>query len=658
MAARCLLLATALQASISHACTIVAVGKDASATGAPMVTHSDDSGPTTTDIRFVRVPRRRWEKGSMRPLYVWQIPYPRVVSSKLKTPEYEAVQGQKESIPIGEIPQVEETWAYWDTDYGIQNEWGLSIGESTATANTVGWPATPDKPYGYCKAGIEDLSKIALERCKTARCAVQTMGEIAVEQGFYSTDSGEPTAPQYSGSSEALVVADADPGELWIFNVLTGKNNASAIWAAQKVPSDHVVGVGNSFTIRRLDLNDPENSLYSPGVTKLAEEMGWWNPYYAEAPGVFDFFAAYGYQPINGGFSWDPPGIENILAFYSGRRMWRIFSLLSPEEGAKLDPNKGNLPKTVDPYPPSVKAPKGSVTREMVMKVKRDHYEGTPYDLTKGMAAGAFGNPNRGKTPVGLKGQWERAISMFRTSFSFIAEARPRRRSIVWFGYDSAHGTVWLPFYGAATEPAPSTHTTGLQSKFDQKSGFWAFNLVNQYADKNFRVINAEVLAKSNEFEQEAFQQIELWEKEADDVLRFRGDYTPEVQEDASLALLTRRSNDFAEAKVADWWNFAWHLIAKYGRYVVTYNESVVDGTDALGQAYPEWWLSSPDVGFTSWQADGPFIGVPDESGFLTPTSLLLSSGGVIAAASLYYAGVRQGRLEAEELTSKYQELP
>ena len=61
-----------------------------------------------------------------------------------------------------------------------------------------------------------------------------------------------------------------------------------------------------------------------------------------------------------------------------------------------------------------VKAPKHSVTREMVMEVLRDHYEGTAYDLTKGMAAGPHGTPNRG--PVkGITGQWERA-----TWFSYV----------------------------------------------------------------------------------------------------------------------------------------------------------------------------------------------------------------------------------------------
>lgn len=248
---------------------------------------------------------------------------------------------------MGQIPQIAETFAYWDMDYGVQNEKGLSIGESTCTAKTVGWPATPDKPYGYNRAGIEDLSKLALERCASARCAVKLMGSIAVEQGFYSADSGEPGNPGYSDSGEALVVVDSE--ELWIFNVMTGAYNASAIWAAERVPPGNVVAVGNSFTIRKMNLTDPEHFLYSPGVTKLSEEMGWWSPQH-DPPGVFDFFGAYGYTPEGG----DPAVTEvlkDTLAFYSGRRMWRIYSLLSPDQGAKLDPNTGNLPETATHIP-------------------------------------------------------------------------------------------------------------------------------------------------------------------------------------------------------------------------------------------------------------------------------------------------------------------
>jgi dipeptidase len=507
------------------------------------------------------------------------------------SPEYAPVNGQSQSIPIGQIPQIPKTFAYWDMDYGVQNEKGLSIGESTCTAKTVGWPATPDKPYGYNRAGIEDLSKIALERCATARCAVKLMGSIAVDQGFYSADSGEPEKPGYSDSAEAFAIADSE--ELWVFNVMTGANNASAIWAAERIPPGNVVAVGNSFTIRKMNLSDSENFLYSPGITKLAEEKGWWSPK-NDPPGIFDFFGAYGYTP-EGGNPEATKLLKDTLAFYSGRRMWRIFSLLSPEQGAKLDPNKGNLPETADPYPGSVPAPKNSVTPQMVMDVLRDHYEGTAYDLTAGMAAGPFGSPNRGPAPQkGIEGLWERAISMHRTSWSYVLEAKAEGRSISWLGYDSPHGTAYLPFFGAATEGAPDSFHShdGYMSKFSTKVAWWAFNLVNQYSDLNFQLINTDVRKKAKQIEDEGQRQIARCEATA----------SKEVSKQAAAETLTSCSNSFADEKVAEWWNYAFSLFAKFGRYAITSNETE---QGELAQRYPAWWLRSPEVSFTDWSPEG-----------------------------------------------------
>merc|ERR1719503_113112 len=241
---------------------------------------------------------------------------------------------------------------------------------------------------------------------------------------------------------------------------MTGRNNASAIWAAQRVPSDHVVAVGNTFTIRKMNLSDTDNFLYSPGITDLAEEMGWWRPS-DDAPGIFDFFEAYGFTPSENDHSTRLGGLlKDTLSFYSGRRMWRIFSLLSPAEGAKLDPNKGNLPDTPEPYPGSVPAPFRSISPQRVMDVLRDHYEGTPYDLTAGMAAGPFGSPNRASGAKGVTGSFERAISAEQSSFSYVAEASTQffGSGVVWLGLSTPHSTAYLPFFGIA-DSAPESYS-------------------------------------------------------------------------------------------------------------------------------------------------------------------------------------------------------
>merc|ERR1711920_721074 len=125
------------------------------------------------------------------------------------------------------------------------------------------------------------------------------------------------------------------------------------------------------------------------------------------------------------------------------------------------------------------------------------------------------------------------------------------------------------------------------------------------------------------------------------------------MDEDAALAELTRRSNAFAEAKLAEWWDLAGHIFAKYGRYVVTFNESEIDGEEALGQAYPVWWLSSPEVGFMTWSRNGPYHGVLDKpagtslaAGAGVPTTLSAISAGLmtllVAVGVAHEVGVRK----------------
>ncbi|OQR96308.1 peptidase [Achlya hypogyna] len=545
-------------AAAVEGCTIVAVTKGASADGSSLTAHTDDAGWTAADVRLVHVPAKDHAPGSTRAVYDFNAGYPRLVTND-RGSHYAPREGQELTKPLGFIPQVAHTYAYFDQDYGMMNEVQLSIAESTCSAKTVGWPST--HPYGYNLFGIAELSKIALERCDSARCAIRTMGDLAVEHGFFSEDSGDPAAPGYGDSAETLAISDKY-GETWIFHVLTGPHNASAVWAAQRVPDGHVTAVANFFTIRTLNLSDPDNYLASPNVESFAVEMGWWHP----SDGPIDFTRAYAYAV---------PG--PVLALYAGRRVWRIFDTFAPS--LRLDSTLGSR---VDypTYPFSV-APDAPIEIDGVMELLKDHYEGTPYDMTKGVAAGPFGAPVRFDGPHVLKGGWERAISMYRTMFSFVLQVRGAAfddavGGTLWYGQGSPHGTVYVPFSCAQTS-VPASYLTGKESEFSTDSMWWAFAFVNNWSLLRFSVINADVRAEARRWQAEAFE-------------GQRG------VANRSLRALESHNNAFATKLFHGWWALAWRLVGKYSDGYVTTDEGP-DGMQVNG--YPLEWLKTTE--YVAW---------------------------------------------------------
>ncbi len=148
------------------------------------------------------------------------------------------------------------------------------------------------------------------------------------------------------------------------------------------------------------------------------------------------------------------------------------------------------------------------------MAINRDHYEGTQFDLTKGMAAGPFGNPNRYPTPRSVKPagteslDWERAISIFRCSYSFVGQARSWLPDpiggIIWFGEDAPHSTVYVPFYAGITH-TPKSFSEGSREFFDKNYAWWAFNFVSNWADLKYSYMIEDIKKVQKEFEDQFF---------------------------------------------------------------------------------------------------------------------------------------------------------
>eukprot|EP00668_Euglena_longa_P001345 GGOE01001597.1.p1 GENE.GGOE01001597.1~~GGOE01001597.1.p1 ORF type:complete len:559 (+),score=140.68 GGOE01001597.1:26-1702(+) len=541
------LLLCAWACGLGRGCTVLMAARGATLDGSLLTSHTND-GDGKTDGRLFRVPAMDHPPNAQRPIYPAPEEYPRLVLSdgSRGRGNYVPEPGQTETKPLGQIPQVNHTYALFEATYGIVNEHGLAIGESTCSS--VNWAklgyTKPASPMAIMS--IDELSRIAMERCKTAREAVATMGHLAEQYGFFGPDS-------FEGVGESLMVVD--PQEAWVFHILNDPTHSTAIWAAQRVPDDHVVVVANMFIIRTITPGDDVNFLYSGNLFTIAESHKLWTP---GTP--FDFTQVYS----DG---------EYAHKYYTGRRMWGAAHLLAPS--LHLPAEYGNL-RTDAPYPFSFK-PDRPVAPTDFFRVLRDWYAGTPYDLTKGLAAGPFGSPNRYAAGAGeslVKGNWERSITLARTTYSFVVEvsaaAPAHARAVLWFGPHAAHGTCYIPIPCGALE-VPQPYRIARQGVLDRGSAFWAFRYVENLANLKFSYTIPHIKSAQQMFEKQGALLVESWR--------------------SSRINVTSSMSAHALKVLSAWWSLGDALMVQYADGYITTPAGGQDSFTPTG--YPAWWLTA-----------------------------------------------------------------
>ena len=496
-----------------YACTSVVVGKSATVDGSVLTSHTCDG---TYEFRITVVPAADHAPGAMRPVYTGG------GSGGHATPK----------TLVGQIPQVAHTYQYFDIAYPFGNANQVMMGETT-----IGSRSGLSSRNGLFQ--IWELERVGLERAKTAREAIQIMGAIAEQYGYI--DGGE-----------CLTIVDGN--EAWFFEIhASGPLNTGAIWAAQRIPDNHVGVSANRGRIGQLG-TDPNYFMYSSNVHSFAQEMGWWSP----ADGPLHFSRVYSPKE----------------SLYNSRREWRVLDILAPSYN--LDPWEIYFPFSV--------VPDAKVSVEQVMNIKRDHYEGTEFDLTQGVAAGPFGTPDRWATSSAL-GEWERAISLFRCSYVIVMQTRSWLPSeiggVAWFGEDVPQSTCYIPIY-CGVSSLPSILTTGARNVFSRDSAWWAFQLVGNYANLKYSYMIEDIKAVYTKFESYFLKIQPAIETVALDLYK----------QDPKLAIdfLTNYTSTQATSVVNAWWDLFDTLVVKYqDGYVARFNDN---GTMSLGTVgYPMSWL-------------------------------------------------------------------
>ena len=503
-------------------CTSITVGKLASTDGSVITSHTDDSHRTRSwmDIQ----PAKDHKPGDMVSMYK------RSADNTKAMPAYKHEK-------IGEIPQVEHTYQYLNSAYPSMNEKQLGIGESTFGG----------REELQSDAGLIDcqrLCQLMVERCATAREAIQMAGELVKEYGW--NDYGE-----------ALTIAD--PKEVWHFEIVgAGKGKVGAVWVAQRVPDDHISCNVNASTIKEIDLSKPDYFMASDNIYEVAKENGWWNE-----NETFRF--CYAYAP------------ESRNAIGSRRREWRIFDLLAPS--LKLDPNAQD-------YPFSIK-PDKKVSLEDLVMVFKDYYEGTPYDMTRSIKA----TDENGKTIISplanpfmpydqleisnVSGGWysvdhesgkidflgERTIARWYTMYATIIQCRDwlpdEIGGVVWLAQDNVATSVYVPVYCSVTDLPKSYKIPGRVNGYTRESAWWAFNRMGTLAAQRWGDMRHDVDAVWNPMQKDLFENQKSVEEEA---LKLYNKKKPQK----TVEYLNKYSNDWANKVVDEAWKLGDFLWTKY----------------------------------------------------------------------------------------------
>lgn len=526
--------AAIFHASDARGCTNVIITKGASADGSCMVSYAADSHVLYGELYFK--PEKDWKLGDKLRVYDWD-------SGKY----------------LGLIDQVEHTYK----TIGNMNEHQLIIAETT-----FGGRSELADPNGIMDYG--SLIYITLQRAKTAREAIKVMTDLTKQYGYFS-----------EGETFSII----DKNEAWIMEMVgKGKKEKGSVWVARRIPDGFICSHANQSRITTFPLNDPANCLYAPDVISFARENGWYDGPDSE----FSFCDAY--CPADFG------GLRGCEA-----RAWSAFNILCNGWFTFYD-NDGNL-VTKDAYSyldfamgynpenkmPLWVKPSKKITMKNVADVMRDHYEGTPMDMTQDIGAGGNALPYRwrpmdfefnGKTYTN-----ERAIATQQTGFWFVGQARCDYPDVVggilWFGTDDAATSYLTPIYANTNEvPDCFKEGNGNLLSYSPTSSFWMNNRISNACYKMYNIMAPYVRERIDKFENEQMEKVRQIDNQALDLYKKALDGAEKRGKKASSTydamsdtgksfaavkkFLTKYSVNTAQDMFHDWCKLEETLLVKY----------------------------------------------------------------------------------------------
>ena len=489
-----------------QSCTSIMVGSKASTDGSVITSHTCD-GRYRTWMHME--PAADHAEGEMHPVY--------------KGTLHTTFRGDTTGVRLaGAIPEVAHTYAYLNTAYPCMNEHQLCMGESTFSG-----PDTLVNPAGMFL--IEELQRIALQRCTTAREAIRLIGELIKIYG-------------YGDGGECITIADTK--EVWQMEILgEGKGNIGGLWAAQRIPDNHVGVSCNIPRIGRLQRDNKEYFMCSDNIESVARRYGLW-----DGKEEFIFWKAFNSSYANG---------KNFR-----EREYFIFNELAPSQHFSMD---------MDELPFSIR-PDQNVDVRAVMELLRSTYEGTDLDMCKNIKMPATrkdrnGNSYKDTLVSPVANPWlstamqrtlnqiapgtvefRRTVSVAWCSYSFVSQSREWLPDVVggvsWVSVDNPGQSPRVPIFCGTTE-LPKPYSICGQKEYNPDAIIWKYRKANKLATVAWQRTKASMCSELKTLEDKAFKGLDALEREVSrydrigrhtDASAALNNYTREQYENSSFA--------------------------------------------------------------------------------------------------------------------------
>ncbi|MDR1517574.1 MAG: C69 family dipeptidase [Dysgonamonadaceae bacterium] len=476
-------------------CTSIMVGKKASADGSVITSHTCD-GRYRTWMEIV--PAQKHKKGETTKILqgtMFTERYSEVADMQQgKAPENPAFRDFEVALGIrGEIPEAAETFAYLYTAYPCMNEKNLAIGETTIE----GRPELVNEKAMFL---IEELERIALQRCTTARDAIRLMGKLVKEYG-------------YADVGECLTIADKD--EVWHFEIFgEGADRIGGVWAAQRIPDTHVGISANIPRIGEINLKDKDCFMASDNVFDVAKRLGYWD---GKSP--FKMWKAYsGVKPFS-------------------IREWFVLNAVAPSLHLSMDDEE--LPFSVQSESP--------VSVRDVLRFFRSTYEGTPYDMTKNLLVtqkkkdseemetvkSPYANPWLLRSQISTYNHIKdstvvrvRAIAVPQCSYAQVIQVRgnvpDEFATVAYIANDNPAQSPRFPIYASALRLPESYRVSGHRRHIPEAAA-WTYRRANKLATIRWQELREKLEPLRDSLENKLFDEQIGVEKQARQILKTQG---------------------------------------------------------------------------------------------------------------------------------------